>query len=316
MFNKKKVAFLFNSRNNYHLFEQMFFRMSNCDFSDVIFFNVDIDSTQEQKEYGRALCKECGIIDINMDDDPLRVAVPRTLERVFDYIEQNGLDIDWVMWASHDNIIKDRDFILKFQQFVESKKEINEKVGVIGFAVNDHETDGDTVYGRATLIKDAITKYRGSYKNLPESFLNTDYFIVESVCFTNVFYNRELYRKYIKPDYNFKLYVFGDDISFQFMMNNVVSITVPSLEIIDGSRKKAAFGVNRAYDSFLNKSDYYHLDNTMDHQQLWKEKWGFDLFREQAREQIKNNIERFRGTLIEKMLKWDIDDGPKKLEDI
>jgi len=311
----KKVAFVFNSRNNYHLFDQMFFRMSACDFTNTLMFNVDIDSTQEQKEYGRQLCKQYGIIDINMDDDPLRVSVPRTFDKVFDYVESHNLGIDWIMWASHDNIIEDKDFLINLNNFVESK-EINDKVGVIGFAVKNHEIDGETVYGRATLIKEAISKYKGSYKNLPESFLKSDYFIVESVCFTNMLVNRKLYRRFVTSDYNFKLFVFGDDISFQFMMNNIVSITVPSLEIVDGSRAKEVFGVNRAYDSYLKNNNYYHLDNTLDHTRLWFDKWGFSLFREEAREQIKNNMSRFQNTLIEKILDWDIDDGPKTLKDI
>jgi len=312
----KKVAFVFNSRNNYHLFEQMFFRMSACDFTNTLIFNIDIDSTQEQKEYGRQLCKEYGIIDINMDNDCLKVSASRTMERVFDYIEENNLDIDWVAWWGHDDIIEDKDFIIKLENFIDRHKEINDRVGVIGFAIENHEHDGETVYGRAALIKEAVTKYKCSYRNLPESYLKSEYFIVEFVVTTAFFLNRKLYKKYVKPDYGFKIYIWVEDPTFQMLMNNVAAITIPSLKILDGSRLKPIFGVNRAYDSYLNNNNYYHLDNTMNHIDLWNKKWGFDIYREQSRKQIEENMNRFKDTLIEKIFNWSISDGPKTLKDI
>lgn len=309
----KKVCFVFNSRNNYTLFNDMFFKWSKCNFDNVLMLNVDIESTEEQKRIGKQICKNYGIVDINMDDDPLRVSVPRTLEKAFDYIEENNLDIDFVMWWSHDNFIPQNDFFERFLDFVYNNKEdINNKVGVIGFGVRDIVELNKFCYGRGSLVKGTT----GWLQNLSNDYLDREYFIVESSCFTSVAINRKLYRKYIKSDYNFKLYVWGDDVSHQFARNNVASITIPNLYFIDGWRTKPAFGTCRAYDSFLNKNNYFHLDNTNDHIELFFQKWKFHLSEPRCRDEFSKNIELYRGTLQEKLYNWDILEGPKILKDI
>ena len=118
---KKKLCFVFNSRNNYILFDNMFFRHSHCDFGDYLIFNVDVGSCEEQKIIGKIVCNNNNIINLNLDGESNNTTVVRSLEAVFDYIDQNNLDIDWVLWCSHDTTIPDVNFITKLENFIYNK---------------------------------------------------------------------------------------------------------------------------------------------------------------------------------------------------
>jgi len=92
---KGKVALLFNSRNNYNLFEDIFFKHTTVDFSNHYIFNIDLNShLPEQKEFAKKVFEKYNIIDIKVDyNDPNIFCATRTMELCIDYIEKNNLDI-------------------------------------------------------------------------------------------------------------------------------------------------------------------------------------------------------------------------------
>ena len=59
-----KIALLFTTRNCYQLFDGIFFEYTKQDFSNYYIFNVDMNSTDEQKELAEEVFSKHDIIDL------------------------------------------------------------------------------------------------------------------------------------------------------------------------------------------------------------------------------------------------------------
>lgn len=314
-----KIAFLFNSRNNYNLFEDIFFKYTDPDLSDYYIFNVDIDSDPDHRARWQTKLMPRDIIHIpsNINEDPNIVSACRTMEMCIDYIDKHSLDVEWIIWFSHDCYLIGSDFMQRLEQKLEENSRFKEEVGCIGFCDYNTVQVGSPVYGRGMLI-DGFDKYSPvarCYENLPEEYKNSDYFVVEAPWDNGAMFNVSLYKKHIVPDYEFKLYNWMDDISAQFGLLGIASITIPSLEMADLFREKPQYGIARSIKGFseFHAETYRSAKKQPEH---WRAKYFYGRPPEPFRDDFQMAKRKYAGSVQEKIISWHIDDGPKTLDDL
>ena len=314
-----KVALFFTTRNCYQLFEGIFFENTTQDFSNYYIFNLDLKSTREQMADRDRISERYGIINIpTPEDDPNLYSVERNLELCNEFIEENELDVDWILWCSHDGSLEGDQFLQELEKKIQDNPRFENEVGVIGFCDINTIEMGKPCYGKGSLVEGCGVKERGEgwYQNLPPSYEGADYFIVEGAHDNMVAVNRHLYKKYITPDYNFVLFLVWDDISGMFGLNNIASITIPSLKVIDWYREKPRFGLKRSLDADPSTHIDQYRGNDSSFIKFWLDKWKWSLNSPSARRDFEKVKHLYTDTIHEKLFSWSLDDGPKTLEDL
>tara|TARA_R110000851_G_scaffold112809_3_gene237076 strand:- start:707 stop:1657 length:951 start_codon:yes stop_codon:yes gene_type:complete len=308
-----KIALLFTTRNCYQLFDGIFFEYTKQDFSNYYIFNVDMNSTDEQKELAEEVFSKHDIIDLPIDlDDENIYSVNRDIEICSKYIEENDLDIDWIIWCSHDGYLVGDDFLERLESKIRENPEFNTEVGVIGFRDEGTIEVGKPCYGRGNLLQGL----NGWYQNLPDEYEESEYFIVEAVHDNIVAVNIHLYKKHITPDYNFVLFFVWDEISAQFGLKNIASITIPSLTVMDMYREKPKFGLKRSLDADTTTHMDIYCENPSWHTHwLNKYKWKRGAV-PPTKEQFYSANDIYSDSIQEKIFNCSVDDGPKTLEDL
>ena len=282
---------------------------------------MDLNSTEEQIELSKEVFKKNGIIDIPVDGNDQNIySIERNIELCIDYIEKNELDIDWIIWCSHDGYFQGSDFMERFEDKLKNNPKFKTEVGVIGFRDEGTIEIGKPCYGRGDLAPDIRKIGGGWYQNLPAEYEQSDYFLVQAAHDNIVAVNVDLWKKHIKPDYDFILFTCWDDISMQFALKNMASITIPSLVVVDCYREKSMYGLQRS----LNSSTMTHIDSykKKSWHGVWTKKYKYK--RGRSGKGRPNELDSmYNGTILEKIHGWyimddctDCEGGPKTLEDL
>ena len=311
-----KIALLFTSRNCYELFDGIFFKHTVQDFSNYYIFNIDMNSTPEQKELAQKVFSQHDVVNLPTDlEDENIYSVNRDIEICSQYIEENGLDIDWIVWCSHDCYLVGDSFLEKLESKIKEHPEFETEVGVIGFKDEGTIEVGKPSYGRGNLLQGLCSVGKGWYQNLPDEYEKSEYFVVEAVHDNTVAVNRNLYKEHVIPDYNFILFYVWDEISAQFGLKNIASITIPSLVVVDMYRAKPKFGHKRSLDADMSTHmDQYGANMPCKRHWLDKYKWKWGQIPITKEEFYSANM--YRDSIQEKIFNWHVNDGPKTLEDL
>ena len=308
-----KIALLFESFNNYHLFEEIFFKHTTVDFSNYHIFNIDLNSNPEQKKLSRQVIEKYDLTEIEVDsDDPNLYSAARCFEICDEYIESNGLDIDWILWFQHDCHLIGDDFLQRLEKKIEENPRFVEEVGTIGFKDYNTVKVGSPICGRGGLIREIMDlPHRGWYENLPAEYYEADHFVVECPQDNGVLFNRHLWKQHIIPDYNFMLFMWVPDVCHQFGLKGIPSITIPSFEMADLYREKEKFGVSRSTHS----NSTFHKDDFKQKPWLahWFKKYGW---KKGDRDQFSSFEEKYAGSVQEIIFEWAISEGPRSLDDL
>jgi hypothetical protein len=279
-------------------------------------FNIDLNSSQEQLKLAQEVCHKYNITNIEVDSkDPNIYAGQRTIELCIEYLESNKIEAEWIFWATHDNPLVGSDFFENLQKKLVEYPEFKERVGVIGFQDYGLLGKNQSLVGRGSLLDGLEENNRGGwYTLMPPDYYEADYFIVESPVDNAVAINVDLWKKHIEVDYNFRLYLWVEDVSAQFNLLGISSITIPSLELIDLCADKQKFGIPKC--SLFSTVDYC-MDTGRQKQWVehWRTKYSFPNINS-LRQQFLQVSNKYKGTLQEKIYGWHVDDGPKTLEDI
>ena len=326
-----KTALLFNSRNNYQLFDAIFFANTTQNFSNFCIFNIDLDSNTDQQKLRSKAIKKHNIHDLGREkpdwlpevSDSDKNSATYCMFVCIQYIVDNNLDIDWLIWSSHDmGLIGDK-FLERFERAVAKNPSFKDHVGVIGFKDWGTNNPGQAVLGRGTLqpgMNELDHSYQ--YSMLPEEYDKEEYFIVEAPQDNIAAFNVKLYRKLIEPEFRFILYNWMDDISAQFGLHNKATIVVPSLEVRDLHRDKGKNGVTR---SVHDKGRTYHCETYTDaakHGSYWLDRYkysraghkGLGVQTTEFQKQLRAG--HYKDTMQEKLFSWPISAGPKTLMDM
>tara|TARA_R110002096_G_scaffold244371_2_gene436581 strand:- start:566 stop:1534 length:969 start_codon:yes stop_codon:yes gene_type:complete len=317
---KNKTAILFTTRNCYQLFDGIFFNPQHTkqDFSDYYVFNIDLNSDAEQQELRKFAQEKFNLIDIPVDVNDRNIySVNKDIELCAKYIEENELDIEWLIWCSHDTVFSGENFLKNFEDILDSNPRFKTEVGSIGFGDYGQIEEGKACYGRSNLLQGMVEVGKAFVQNVSDEYVESDYFLVEAPNDNIVAVNLDLYRKHIEFDPEFILFYVWDDIAAQFGLKQIASITIPSLHVVDLFREKPKYNLQRSIfsgtdthiDSYQNAADTY--------QRRWREKYGF--YRglvPPTKEEFNNLDDLYNESIQKKIFSWHVNDGPKTLDDL
>ena len=319
----RKFVVLYITKDQYNLFEELIFKYSKADYKDVLILNVDSNSMPEQKKMGIETCERLGIVHLNTGDDPEgfdTTSAQSCLALADKYLSDNDIDANWIVHFQHDTVPFVNDFWDRLDDTLGRNKWMNDKVGSFGFCnymrynQGIKHIDGSPVPGRGNLIKNILNHpHNGWYKNLSADYYQQEYFVIESPNWQAIGFNRKLYRENIEVDVDFKLGLWPDDVSHQFMLKNIFNITFPDLPVCHDHGLKD--GIKVITDPNYTRSNLSH--------EKFKSKYGWQwgyrnkLLREQFEQSrawwVEDDI--YIDTIQEKLFEMDINDGPKRIED-
>ena len=311
-----RFACLFSSYNNYCLFDKLWFKNNKSDLEKTIIFNVDCGSNEQNIKYRNAILKPLNIVDLKVEDN--KKSTQKHIQAVDSYLSENHIECDWIVLFQHDCYPEQKDFWSLLENKLSSIEKYKDKVGVVGFKVLDvpqNLNPRQDSYGRGNIING----HYGWYKDLPKEYSQAEHFVVESTAWMAVAINRKVFREHVKPDYNFCLNLWGDDISHQLNCKNICSIVFPDLIVNHDSRAKNLLGIANSPD----KSTFHQTDpKAYQHHKFWKEKYGWRWgmrdgpggTHRNPREEFGNVLQKYYGTINHVLYNRHINDGPVSID--
>jgi len=309
----KTIAPFLSSRNNYDMIENIFLR--NVELEDYKLYNIDDKSELEEVEKGKKICERNDITFIENQDRGLQWAWHTMVNEVDD-------DIKFVIWCTHDMIPLTPNFFKRLETLSSSGK--LDDFGIIGFNTIGPQCDvfeqsqiPDNycgILGKAPLMQlpGRGGWYRASDMHLPWETYGTP-FAVESPTDMCWMINVKLFKEYIEPSNNYHLFLAPEDVSFQFLYNNIYNIVLPDIRIWHDQRLKTQVNIPVKSASAAKKGDSKHFGHYGPHLEFWKERWGWERDNRKEFEDLKEN---YKGTLIYEFYHHNHEDGPLKSFDI
>ena len=319
--NDSKFCCLFSSYNNYELWPKLWFRKNKSDLSNKVIFNADCGSSEENLKLRDLIIEKCPyeIIDLDLKEDEHQTSSMRHFEKTIEYLEKNDIECDWLVWFTHDGYPTQENFWSLLEERLESLKEYKDTIGAFGFkTLNTPQNLSPRAdsYARANLVQN-IDKmpHPGWYTNLPEEYLESDHFVVESPVWVAFGINIALFKEYIQKDYQFKIEYFGDDIAYQFATKDIATVIFPDIIINHDCWEKNSLGIPNSGSG--SKKYHANLRDFGDYGSLWKNKykWSWGARTTRARDEFIENIEIYKGTLMEGFYNRSIFDGPLTLQE-
>ena len=309
----KKIGIVFTSRNNYELLENW---SSQVDTKGYKILNIDEDSTQEQKELGKKICKK---YNIEYKDRENRGMLWNLLTAC-NYFESKN--VEYLLYFSHDCYPKTNDFFNKLDEYV-SQKDLS-SFGAIGFNIlhDDYEIkdfDGDNTPLRTTARTplepgDMYYRYNKYWPATRVRYNDTwkKPFAVESIMWTSGLLNIKQYKEHIIPTSDYHMFHSWDDMCFQFLNKNIYNIVLPQFCLAHEQRSKLQFGIPK--DSPNNENGKReHYFSKFNHLEVFKDRWGFDYGNRNTFETVKAS---YRDTLLWRFYHHDPINGPLKSFDL
>ena len=298
-----KLVTYVSSRNNYSLLKDFIKR--NPTILNYNFHNVDDNSSEEQKEIGREICKQYDIKFIENKGRGLQWAAKTMVDNV-------DSECKFILWTTHDTFTITENFYEVLENDIPKLKDF----GIVGFnilgpqcGINSKDVGSKVlgIIGRAPLanLPGRGGWYRTPDMNLPWDIWGGSYPIaIESPTDMILSFNVELFKKYIKVSDNYHLFCAWDDISIQFLEANTYNVVLPYLQTFHNQEfKRGKIPVKSA--AAAKQGDEEHFGR-FDHFIYWKERWGWE------RDDVRNTfpLEKYKGTLIGNFYEMDWTRGP------
>jgi len=308
----KKLGLLFTSRNNYEMLDSW---KEQVDTKDYPILNIDEDSTDDQKRLGQSICDKHSIDYINREERGMQFNILTGCN----YFENEG--VEWLLWCAHDIFPLTENFFDKLHTKLQKPDMSN--FGVIGFnilhdanEINDWNGDDTPLHhvGRSPLQPGDM--YYRNVKFWPSTRVRFDEqwedpFAVESIKWDICLVNIKQYKKYIKPTSDYHFFHAWDDISYQFLYNNIYNICLPKFCCAHRQEHKVEHGLPKSspndvtYSNNLERREHFY--GKWGHHDVWKERWGFDYSDRNTFEQVK---EIYKDTLLYRFYNHDPVYGP------
>ena len=307
---------LYCIKNQYEMIEEYVFKHSSCDFSKVDILIYDDGSESEQINKLKKLCDDFKNISwINENEELTTNPVLSSFERADNYLNIVDKKVDWILFFENDvfpfqeNFWDELDIRLQESKFIE-------QVGFIGFSsyqnfsIGVNRSNGSPTIGRGCILDEILNPpHSGWYKDLPNEWYDTDYFVVEVPNWQSVCVNRKLFRENIEIDYNHEDRLLSvDSASHQFMIKGIYNIVIPKLSVYHDSGELTK-NINLKSDSNYSRGDVSH--------RVFKDTWGWSWgFRNQnLRQEFNMNFNLYTNSIQSKMFNMKVSDGPKRIED-
>ncbi len=324
---KPSVGIFMTSRNNYDYMDKVWVEKTliECDVNNIKVLNIDEDSTDEEKQKGRDMCKRRGITYMDREEPGMHHNIDTAI-RFF------GKDIKYLIWFQHDCWPIQKDFFYRLNELVSQNKLL--EFGLITFntiAQNMFKHDGqfDVIMkefkdGKKPLgvltrchLESVATGdlYYCGYKvpNRIRKPISKKLFSKPFACAEANFFaqgvNVEMYKKHIdinRPFYYFKSW---DDISLQFLLHNIYNLALPGLYTEHRPDSKRKFDLPYLSIKPVNKGNTKYHNSSGHNPKEWIKYWGWDMAKPKTFEKVKN---KYKGTLLYKFYKYDYTKGPMR----
>ena len=322
----QKLGILFTSRYNYEIFDLWFASTTNEGFEVL---SIDEDSTPENKQKGKDICKKHGITYMDRE----KRGMFNNIETAKNYFKSKG--IEWVIWFQHDCFPLTEDFFTKLNNLILSDK--LDGFGAISFNIcHGYEDitaymggDRDLKFTARAPLEIGDHYYRHKHRRMPNGALQpawtnsrVDYttgkfdkpFAIESVGF-GVLLSFDMWEKHIEVTDDFVFYMSTDDIAFQFLYHNVYNLCIPYLTLGHAFQSKGNFGIPISSPKGTDQERDHFFGEESDQQAISNliERWGWDYRDRNTFEPIK---EHYKGTLFWEFYHHDPINGPLRSFDI
>ena len=231
----------------------------------------------------------------------------------------NNVSTPYSVWLTHDVTPITANFFTKLSNFLSDNSSILEhQIGLFGFNLtwkpftNEYSPNRAGCLGRSPLAKfpnpkanwyrqDLLAMEWENWKGIPA---------VECPCDMAVVVNNELFKKFITPTDNYHLFLALDDISLQFLSNNIYNVCLADFHIRHEQDLKVRFGIPHDSSGGAKSGDEYHFGKYGKHLEYWYERWGIDRNNKMMYNEYFLNT--FKGTLLEKFFNHEVKNGPLK----
>jgi len=309
---------LYCNKNQYEMFEEFSFKYSSVDFSKVDILIFDDNSIPEQKEKLEELCDKYSNIkwinpDVNLDTNN---AVVSSFECADNYLLKNNIDVNWILFFENDVFPFQSNFWEELNKTIEEHDFIHDRVGLFGFSSYQNfksgtkRTSGNPTIGRGCLLDGILDPpHSGWYKDLPDEYYTTDYFVVEVPNWQSVCVNRKLFRENIEIDLEHSHRLLSvDSVSHQFMYKGFFNLVFPKLAVYHDSGELKD-DINLTIDNSYSRSNNSH--------EIFKKTWGWSWgYRNgDLRNQFNSSFPKYIDKIQDTLFNMNVKDGPKRIED-
>jgi len=316
---------MFNTMNYYPMFKGCQYKYSKANHKEVMVLNVDINSTEQNKKIGMEICDELDIHFVNPNES--YVGNQFGVKAVDEYLTQNNIDSEWIVYFEHDVIPMESDFWDKLDKSLE--KIDTDKVSMFSpNSIMDYRVAQKTI-GSDNILERRKTKTRtargnlltgilenpqyGWYSQLPDEWYEKEHFFVESPYWTCVGFNRKLFREHIEIDSKFLFELWPDDIAHQFLKKGFYNISFTDLMVCHDHYFKKDVKVET-----INRNQPDSGDYCQEQMRFWgKHGWRWGKRNTNLRKQFRNAVKQYpSGNLQEVLFNMRVSEGPKNYEDL
>jgi len=320
---KDNLIIYVSSRNNYDMLEGEV--LKNINREGFEFINIDDNSCEEEKEKGKRICEENGIIFLENKDRGVQMAT----QTLIDFINEERPDCKFIFCFQHDIYPISERFFERLSNLIQTGN--LREVGILGFNVID---DGDYTTPQSRQIAELGGTPKGmigmahlSIKSNTGRWLcpkqnnglinNGEFdspFICEFPMWAAVGINVDLWNEYIEASNNYHFHLWLPDIAMQFNYYNKPSLIIPFLYCYNDPPLKEKYNINKNSAQGAMQGNEYHFGE-YSNMSFWKERWGWDY--ENVSLTFPQVKEVYKDTLIGQFYEHDMSKGPlKKLEHI
>lgn len=315
-----KTGILLTSRNNYEFMEKYW--IPNFPVNDFAVLNIDEDSSPEQKDAGRKLCKKYGIEYLDREERGMQ----NNITTASNHFSSKG--ISWIIWFQHDCWPIQNDFMDRFDSLVDSGK--LDQFGTIGFNVLATDltknykkhikqlSNGEKPFGiTARCPLEGKRKWYSGTKSphipaINNSHLYKKPFAVEVPAWVAIAVNIDKYKKYIVPSNDYEFFHAWDDVAFQFLNNNVYNIALPDFYVAHRPDLKPDCGLPvSSVKVARNGDETFH--GKWGHLEIWKKRWKWSWDDHKSYEKVRSI---YKNTLLDVFYNHNPENGPVKIFDI
>ena len=321
----KNYVILYCNKNQYEMIEEFAFKYSSVDYSEVNILIFDDNSTSEQKSKLSQLClKYDNITWINPDvNSNVSNPVVNAFKCADKHLIKNNTDVDWILFFENDCFPFQDNFWTELDKTIKVHSFLKEKVGTFGFSSyqkfeeKQNRVSGSPVIGRGNLLNGILNPpHSGWYKELPNEYYDSDYFVVEVPNWQSICVNRKLFREKINIDLEHRDRLLSmDSIAHQFMSKNIFNIVFPKLAVYHDSgelKKDIKLSIDNSYSRSNKSAEIF--------EKRWGWKWGYR--NKLLRSQFESNLtfwsdkkDMYQNSIQSKLFNMHINEGPKKIED-
>lgn len=318
----KKLGIFFTTRNNYEMLEDW---LKTVDYEGFHILNIDEDSDEKAKEFGKEICKKYGVTYMDRE----KRGFLNNVDTAYKYFK--SLDIHWGFWLHHDCYPLTDKFFTKLNKVILSEQ--LEQFGLVGFNTY-HRRPNVVKYkngGRSKefLARSPLEPGDNWYRNKDtwhkciadlESVEWDKPFAVEIPAAFGIAINLKLYDEVIELTDDYHMMNSFDEIGFQFMYNNTYNISLPYLHLAHEDEKKLEFDIpavssrhHKANQQGNYKPEHFNDDDKFFGKwglSVLYDRWGIDY--DNARESFELVKDNYEGTLLWEFYHHNPINGPLK----